>query len=445
MHVRLLVDILREAGVPERRDHDSLGGRAGSCRGRGAAGGAAGGGLLAAHGDAAGAAVSDADHVREHPGGGGLRQGGHACRARALVRGRGRPTEAGRHAAPLRHRSRDEERQGHPQQPDHALGEGRSVSVEGAAASPGQARSARARRDADVAVLLGVVRQRGLARGRLRFPPGTTCGYFSTTAERPAYGCYPEVRDLDNLGHSFDFLQELGQAGSFRNAQLRVLQHDATPDVPLRTSDFFIERAAAQAGHGEGQELRGVRRLAAGAAWRRKGALGARDPSPRRASGRASVSSARARSREIQEQATRLPRGRRSARHAREGVEERRSATRTARTSTVSSRSKPAWTEQVSESALREGGASARELAGSFLYDLREYTRGDAWMEGRLGTLHGKARDGRGRSRIGWRCGWGSCCACARSWPRSPGGSTSRARDAPRSAPRTRRCSTASR
>jgi len=56
-------------------------------------------------------------------------------------------------------------------------------------------------------------------------PAGNTCGYFSTTAERPAYGCYPEVRDLDNLGHSFDFLQELGQAGSFRNAQLRVLQH----------------------------------------------------------------------------------------------------------------------------------------------------------------------------------------------------------------------------
>jgi hypothetical protein len=52
-------------------------------------------------------------------------------------------------------------------------------------------------------------------------PAGNTCGYFSTTAERPAYGCYPEVRDLDNLGHSFDFLQELGQAGSFRNAQLR--------------------------------------------------------------------------------------------------------------------------------------------------------------------------------------------------------------------------------
>lgn len=71
-------------------------------------------------------------------------------------------------------------------------------------------------------------------------PSGNTCGYFSTTAERPAYGCYPEVRDLDNLGHSFDFLQELGQAGSFRNAQLRVLQHDATPDAPLRTSDYFI-------------------------------------------------------------------------------------------------------------------------------------------------------------------------------------------------------------
>jgi hypothetical protein len=51
----------------------------------------------------------------------------------------------------------------------------------------------------------------------------------------------------------------------------------------------------------------------------------------------------------------------------------------------------PAWAEPVSERALREGGASARELAGSFLYDLGEHTRGDSWMEGRLGTLHGKA------------------------------------------------------
>jgi hypothetical protein len=54
----------------------------------------------------------------------------------------------------------------------------------------------------------------------------------------------------------------------------------------------------------------------------------------------------------------------------------------------------PAWAEPVSERALREGGASARELAGSFLYDLGEHTRGDSWMERR-------------RSRIAWRCGWG--------------------------------------
>jgi hypothetical protein len=51
----------------------------------------------------------------------------------------------------------------------------------------------------------------------------------------------------------------------------------------------------------------------------------------------------------------------------------------------------PAWASQVSEQALREGGASARELAGSFLYDLAASTRGDSWMDGRLGTLRGKA------------------------------------------------------
>ena len=83
-------------------------------------------------------------------------------------------------------------------------------------------------------------------------PTGRVCGYFASTADRPAYGCYPENRGKDGVGHSHHFLEALGTLGSFPEAQRRVLVSDDTPDVPQTTSELFIterlERAAAQAG-----------------------------------------------------------------------------------------------------------------------------------------------------------------------------------------------------
>ena len=31
-------------------------------------------------------------------------------------------------------------------------------------------------------------------------PAGNVCGYFASTADRPAYGCYPENRGRENVG-----------------------------------------------------------------------------------------------------------------------------------------------------------------------------------------------------------------------------------------------------
>ena len=42
-----------------------------------------------------------------------------------------------------------------------------------------------------------------------QLPSGAACGYFSSTADRPAYGCYPEVRGAEAVGHAFEFLQGL--------------------------------------------------------------------------------------------------------------------------------------------------------------------------------------------------------------------------------------------
>jgi thiol-disulfide isomerase/thioredoxin len=82
----------------------------------------------------------------------------------------------------------------------------------------------------------------GLTRARNggALPDGSTCGYFSSTADRPAYGCYPENRGRDNVGHSFHFIAALAEHGDMPSAHAEVLVRDASPDVPLRTSDLFL-------------------------------------------------------------------------------------------------------------------------------------------------------------------------------------------------------------
>jgi hypothetical protein len=60
-----------------------------------------------------------------------------------------------------------------------------------------------------VAVLFGLVREHG-ARRRGSGSAGV-CGYFSTTADRLAYGCYPENRNRDHVGPRLSFLNALRQ------------------------------------------------------------------------------------------------------------------------------------------------------------------------------------------------------------------------------------------
>src|SRR5262245_17550461 len=55
---------------------------------------------------------------------------------------------------------------------------------------------------------------------------GGVCGYFSSTADRQAYGCYPENRGKDNVGHSFHFLDTLARGASFPAAHREVLITD---------------------------------------------------------------------------------------------------------------------------------------------------------------------------------------------------------------------------
>lgn len=86
-------------------------------------------------------------------------------------------------------------------------------------------------------------------------PTGSVCGYFSSTADRPAYGCYPENRGKDNIGHSFDFIQALKATPTFPAAHDTVLVIDRTPDVPLKSTDFYLEDLVRQVAHDRNQEF----------------------------------------------------------------------------------------------------------------------------------------------------------------------------------------------
>ncbi len=84
-------------------------------------------------------------------------------------------------------------------------------------------------------------------------PSGEVCGFFSSTRERPAYGCYPETRNKENVGHSFRFIEALAAGYDFGGAHNQVLVSDDTPDVPLKTSDVYLESLLR-----ESSRLRGV-------------------------------------------------------------------------------------------------------------------------------------------------------------------------------------------
>lgn len=86
----------------------------------------------------------------------------------------------------------------------------------------------------------------GLAFRKADPPQGNVCGYFSSTAKRPAYGCYAENLGRENVGHSFLFMQALVETGRFDRAHEKVLYTDATPDVPLRTSEVYLRRLVLQ-------------------------------------------------------------------------------------------------------------------------------------------------------------------------------------------------------
>jgi thiol-disulfide isomerase/thioredoxin len=225
-------------------------------------------------------------------------------------------------------------------------------------------------------------------RDRAGRPSGNVCGYFSTTADRPAYGCYPEVRDRENTGHSFDFIEELAQAGDFRAAHAQTLRNDVTPDAPLRTSDAWLEERLKRQADAQGMEFEPFVDARLRQAWQRKDVW---EPEIRLldAIGRNFGTFSPRSLAEIREQGSRLPDvGDQLDVHAKNWHESLQAANRANLDRFLAAR--PGWTDLVGEKALRNAGAG-REMSGHFVFELAEFTRADAAMTRRLAALRSKA------------------------------------------------------
>jgi thiol-disulfide isomerase/thioredoxin len=224
-----------------------------------------------------------------------------------------------------------------------------------------------------------------------RLPSGRVCGYFSTTAERPAHGCYPEDRGAENIGHSFDFLQELAHSGSFRNAHLHVLRQDVTPDVPVRTSDLFLDELLAEVAARRGQGLTPIADGLLAQAWKSPAAW---EPEIRLldAIGQQFGTFSPRSLGEIEEQVQRLEGLSRQLRtHAQAWTASLKDANRANVGRFLASGA--GWAERVDDATLQDLEAEeTRVLASLFLADLAAYARTEGGMSQRLRALHQKSK-----------------------------------------------------
>jgi peptidase C13-like protein len=98
------------------------------------------------------------------------------------------------------------------------------------------------------------------------------CGFFSTTGKQKAYGCYPEGRDRDQMGHAFHFIDALRRKATTAEAHVEVLADDDTPDAPLRTSDAYLARLVSAEAEARGTDADALVDSLLTQAWRTRAA-----------------------------------------------------------------------------------------------------------------------------------------------------------------------------
>jgi thiol-disulfide isomerase/thioredoxin len=222
-------------------------------------------------------------------------------------------------------------------------------------------------------------------------PPGRVCGYFASTADRPAYGCYPENRGRENVGHSFQFFQALAATPRFADAHRAVLVADATPDVPIASSDTYLDELLHEAAAAAGEEPMALVDDLLRAAWRDKAAWEHEIRLLDRIGQTFGIFSPRSLA-ELEDQAARLPevsdRFRTYGRAWSAALDDLRQANLDRFLA-----AHPRWAERLAPPALEALDATQRRrLTRELLDALAPFTRADAHTTGRLDVLHEKAQ-----------------------------------------------------
>jgi thiol-disulfide isomerase/thioredoxin len=220
-------------------------------------------------------------------------------------------------------------------------------------------------------------------------PRGAACGYFSSNEDRPAYGCYPENRGRDNVGHSFHFFQALTESPAFPDAHARTLVTDRTPDVPLRSSDVYLGRMVARAATAAKEDATPYTDALLAEAWRDRAAW---EPEIRlldRIAQAFGIFSPRS-IREIETQVEQLP-------HINDQLKTHGRAWREARNDVAQANldrflaARPEWKARTTDVALATyQGPATRALTADLLGDLRKFTGQDRATIRRLRTLRDK-------------------------------------------------------
>jgi hypothetical protein len=87
------------------------------------------------------------------------------------------------------------------------------------------------------------------------------CGLFAVPGDRMSFGCYPILDE--RTGHAFALVDALMWASTVEEAHAAVSLSDDAPDVPMLSSDLFLERVMEEVEfNGDVHEVPGVAALA---------------------------------------------------------------------------------------------------------------------------------------------------------------------------------------
>jgi thiol-disulfide isomerase/thioredoxin len=221
-------------------------------------------------------------------------------------------------------------------------------------------------------------------------PSGNVCGFFSTARDLQAYGCYPEGRDRDRIGHAFRFIDALHRRATTDAAHEEVLVTDDTPDIPLRTSDLYLARVVSEEARARGVEMDVLVDQLLAEAWRDPAAWEGQIRLLDRIGDAFGTFSPRSIA-ELQAAAEELPP---VIRRMKTFADQWKAALIAVEEENIDGfvAERPPWRQRLEEKALRKlDGAGRKALLAALLPRLEEHARGDAELWRRIEVLRERA------------------------------------------------------